>query len=65
MPKKKTRKEMSPIERAILSRESGISRMKENIRRIKEDAEEASAEIEARIREKTVLLDALKRGQLS
>ena len=65
MAKKKTRKEMSPIERAILSRESGISRMKENIRRIKEDAEEAIAEIEARIREKTVLLDALKRGQLS
>jgi len=65
MAKKKTRKEMSPIERAILSRESGISRMNENIRRIKEDAEEAIAEIEARIREKTVLLDALKRGQLT
>jgi hypothetical protein len=56
--------DMNPVERSIFRRESGIARMRENIKRIRERAEEAVAEIEARIREKQVLLDALKRGNL-
>ena len=64
MAAKARRKDMSPLDRAIVSRESGIARMRENIKRIKEAADKEIAAIEARIREKSVLLDALKRGQL-
>lgn len=63
--KQKPKKDRSPVERAIASRESGISRMRENIRRIKESANAAVEQIEARIKEKQFLLDALKRGQIS
>ena len=55
---------LNPVERSIFRRESGIARMRENIKRIREIAEQDVAEIEARIREKSILLDALKRGNL-
>ena len=67
MPAKKQRgllKDMSPVERSIYSREGGIARMRENIKNIRERATQEIAEIEARIREKQVLVDALKRGNL-
>lgn len=54
-----------PVARSIYYRESGIRRMRENIQRIREDAELKVAEIERGIREKSVLLDALKRGKLN
>lgn len=63
MPKK-LRKEMTAVERAIDSRERGIAIMKENISRIRRRADEEVHAIETRIREKQVLLDALKRGNL-
>ncbi|MCU1305130.1 MAG: hypothetical protein JWQ87_5414 [Candidatus Sulfotelmatobacter sp.] len=53
-----------PLEKSIYLRERSIARMKENIRGIRADAEEAVAEVEKRIKEKHVLLDALKRGKL-
>jgi len=64
MKRKSKFADMSPVDRSIFRRESGIARMRENIKRIREDAERAIAEVEARIREKQVLLDALKRGNL-
>jgi hypothetical protein len=57
-------KEMTPVKRAILSRERGIARMKENIINIQKRAAQEVAEIQARIREKQTLVDALKRGTL-
>lgn len=62
---RKKRKDMNPLERSIASREGAIGRMKENINRIRSDAAEKIAEIQARIKEKQFLLDALKRGQIS
>lgn len=56
--------DMTPVERSIHSRESGIARMRQNIIDIKTRAAEQIAEIETRIREKQVLVDALKRGTL-
>lgn len=57
-------KEMTPVERSIYSRERGVARMKQNIIDIREKADDQIAEINARIREKQTLVDALKRGTL-
>lgn len=67
MPTKKVvkqRKDMTPLERSIHSRERGIARMRDNIERIRKDAEAKVSTIQARIAEKQVLLDALKRGAM-
>lgn len=53
-----------PVELSIYRRESGIKRMRENIKQIRDEANRRVAEVEGRIREKQVLLDALKRGRL-
>lgn len=62
---RKTTKPTDPLERSIHMREKGIERMELNIQRIREAADEQIAEVRARIKEKRVLLDALKRGKLS
>lgn len=58
------RRSKDPLTRCIESRERGIKRMRDNIARIRKDAEQRIAEVELRVREKQVLLDALKRGRL-
>lgn len=62
---RKTKMPTDPLERSIYVREKGIERMESNIQRIREAADEQIAEVRARIKEKRVLLDALKRGKLS
>ena len=57
-------KDMTPVERSIFSRERGIARMNQNIRRIRDEAAEKIALIQTGIREKQTLVDALKRGTL-
>ena len=61
---RKSRKQMSAVERSIDSRERGIARMKQNIDAIRRKAEKEIADASARIAEKQILLDALKRGSL-
>lgn len=56
--------ELSPLERSIFSRERAILRMKQNIARIRQDADGEINATESRIKEKQILLDALKRGRL-
>jgi len=58
------RKDMTPVERAILSRERGIERMRLNIKAIQNSADRQIAEIQKRISEKQFFLDALKRGSI-
>ena len=61
----KSKMPKDPLERSIYIREGGIKRMQQNIVRIRREAEEEIAEVQKRIKEKQVLLDALKRGQLT
>ena len=63
-PQPKHRRDMTPLERAIDSRERGIATMRRNIERIQREADNDIAEIKARITEKQILLDALKKGAL-
>ncbi len=55
---------MTTLERSIHTRERGIARMKENIDKIQERANEDIKSIEKRIKTARVLLEALKRGEL-
>lgn len=55
---------MTPVQRAIASRERGLSRMENNIRRVQVAAEEEIALIRKRMASVRVLLEALKRGDL-
>lgn len=64
MKQARKRKDMNPVERAILSREHGIQRMRQNIQQIKQKAEDQVAAIEKRISEKQFFLDALRKGSI-
>lgn len=60
----KNRVPISPIERSIRQRESGIKRMKDEKRRIANAAGEQCAAIEKRIARSLVILEAIRRGEL-
>lgn len=62
---RKSKMPTDPLGRSIFVRERAIERMQNNITRILEEAGEKAKEVEKRIAEKKVLLDALKRGKLS
>lgn len=62
--KKTTRPKKDPLTRSIESRERAIDRMEANIRKVQRDADQEIAAIRKRIKEKRVLLDALKRGAI-
>lgn len=59
------KQKMTTLERVIKQREWGIKKMREEKRHIMESATERCADIDHRIRERTVILEALKSGQLS
>lgn len=61
---RKSKVPTDPVGRSIWRRESGIRRMEANIRKIREDADARIALIQQDIKDKQVLLDALKRGKL-
>lgn len=63
MAKDKVKK--STLDISINSREKGIARMRDNIKKIREQADRDVAEIEKRIKEKQILLDALRRGKIA
>lgn len=62
--KKVSKNQKDALGRSIESRERGIDRMRANIRRIQQDTARQIADIEVRIKEKSILLDALKRGRI-
>lgn len=64
MAGKKKQRPPTPLERAIRSRERGIARMRTEIKNVRLRAAEEIRGITLRIKEKTVLLDALKSGKL-
>lgn len=64
MKQVRKRKDMNPVERAILSRERGIQRMRQNIQQIERKAKDQIAVIEKRISEKQFFLDALRKGSI-
>ncbi len=62
---KQAKQKLSGLDRSIMLRERGIERMKDNQKSIMDEARARCEEIDKRIAEKRVLLDALKRGAIT
>lgn len=58
------KKKLTPLQRAIVSRERGIERLKERVRRIWREAEADCAAIRKTIATRQFYLDAIKSGAL-
>lgn len=61
---KQKKEKQSLKDRLIVSRQRGIDRMIENKKQIMQDAKTRCDELDARIGEKRLLLEAIKRGEL-
>lgn len=61
---KKPKEQKTPLQRSIESRERGIKRMLDEKVKIMDEAKRKCDEIDKRLVEKKVLLDALKKGSI-
>jgi hypothetical protein len=56
---------MTPVERAIRSREAAIIKLTRQRDRFRRDAEEKIAKLDRRIAERRIILEAIQAGRLS